>query len=119
MHIDVRTKIIKELLDEAASIANAKGKAYSGESDSLANFKRNAASLGLTKYQILTIYMNKHYDTIINAIKLNPELPVDNTEGMKGRIQDCINYLALLWTLIQEDTTEPKSLSKTVGKSKR
>lgn len=103
MNIDIRKHVIDELLQEASEIAFAKGKAYSGNTDSLDNFKRNAKILGLSKYQVLAIYMNKHLDSILNAIKESPEFPVDSTEGMKGRIQDAINYLSILWCLIQED----------------
>jgi hypothetical protein len=117
MHIDVRKDVIEELLSEAADIAYAKGKAYSGDEDSLANFKRNGKVIGLSKYQILAIYMNKHLDSIMNAIKEHPEFPVDNTEGMKGRIQDAINYLSILWCLIQEDIWNEKKNLNTVPTS--
>lgn len=103
MDIDTRTIVIGKLLDEAMDIAFHKGKAYSGSDDSLDNFKRNGRNLGLTKYQVLSVYMNKHLDTINNAIKDKPEFPEDGTEGMKGRIVDAINYLGILWALIQED----------------
>jgi hypothetical protein len=80
-----------------------KGTAYSGEQDANANFKRNAERLGMTKYQILAVYLNKHMDGINNAIKVSPQFPTENTEGMSGRIADAINYLAILYTLIKED----------------
>lgn len=112
MHIDERTKVVGELLNEAIETAYNKGKAYSGSEDSLDNFKRNAKNLGLTKYQVLSVYMNKHIDSINNAIKEHPDFPEDATEGMRGRIIDAINYLTILWSLIQEDLwTREKSLS--------
>lgn len=117
MNIDLRNEVIEDLLKEAASTAYAKGKAYSGEDDSLANFKRNAERLGATKYQILAIYLNKHLDSIMNAIKENPEFPVDSTEGMRGRIIDAVNYLTILWSLIQEDIWEKEKKQNTVQES--
>lgn len=106
LHIDVRFDVINNLLEEATSTAYAKGKAYSGSEDSLDNFKRNAKLLGLTKYQVLSVYLNKHMDSINSAIKASPTLPVDETEGMRGRIIDAVNYLTILWALIQEDLWE-------------
>jgi len=104
MTINERSKEINALLAGCLALLESKGRAYSGEEDANSNFKRNATLLGMTKYQILAVYMNKHLDSINNAIKYNPEMPDDETEGMKGRIQDAINYLSILYTLIVEDT---------------
>jgi len=103
MNINQRSNEINGLLAGCMALLTGKGKAYSGEEDANSNFKRNATLLGMTKYQVLAIYLNKHLDGINNAIKLNPEFPEDPTEGMKGRIMDAINYLAILHTLIVED----------------
>lgn len=92
---------------ERVAILAAKGHAYSGDADAFANFKRNAESLGLTKYQILLIYMRKHIDAITTAIKDNPNRPVDKSEGMVGRIDDAINYLDLLAGMLKEDDEQP------------
>lgn len=103
MNLKDRNKIIETLFKECLKTLIGKGTAYSGETDANANFKRNAEKLGMTKYQVLSIYMNKHMDGINNAIKFNPEFPEEKTEGMRGRILDAINYLAILLTLIEED----------------
>lgn len=108
MTITERSREINALLAQCLLLLECKGKAYSGEEDANSNFKRNATLLGMTKYQILAVYMNKHLDSINNAIKYNPDMPDDATEGMKGRIQDAINYLAILHTLILEDTQPSK-----------
>lgn len=103
MNLNDRNKLIEELFAECLTTLIGKGNAYSGDVDANANFKRNAERLGMTKYQILAVYMNKHMDGINNAIKVNPEFPEEKTEGMRGRILDAINYLAILLTLIKED----------------
>ena len=103
MNLKERQKLITTLFDECLKTLVGKGNAYSGNIDANSNFKRNGERLGLTKYQILSVYMNKHLDGINNAIKANPEFPDEKTEGMKGRILDAINYLAILHTLIKED----------------
>ena len=108
MNSDKRDKLIQVLLNECRKILLAKGQAYSGDVDANSNFKRNAERLGMTKYQILMVYMNKHFDGINNAIKVNPMYPQEKTEGMKSRIIDAINYLCILHTLTEEDKTNGK-----------
>ncbi len=80
-----------------------KGKAYAGTGDVFANFKRNAERVGVSKYQIWLVYFNKHIDSITNAIKQQPENPVDESEGLAGRIDDAKNYLDLLAGMLEED----------------
>ncbi len=106
MNLKTRNKLISGLLDECLKVLLTKGDAYSGDVDANSNFKRNAQHLGMTKYQVLSVYLNKHLDGINNAIKTNPEYPVETTEGMKGRILDAINYLSILYTLTEEDREE-------------
>lgn len=103
MTMSERSKLIDMLFAEIKALGEAKGAAYSGEEDSLSNFKRNAKLAGVSKYQIWLVYAMKHIDTIINAIKENPEKPVDKTEGLSGRIKDAIMYLAILEALLVED----------------
>ena len=103
MTITQRDKHTEDLFSECLSVLHGKGNAYSGEEDANSNFKRNAERLGATKYQVLMIYLNKHYDGIMNAVKFNPDYPVEKTEGMHGRIVDVINYLVILDSLLKED----------------
>ena len=103
MTVEKRLELVNSLHDEAIKIMIAKGNAYAGGQDSLANFKRNAERLGLSKYQIWGVYFNKHIDAINNAIKDNPEHPIDKTEGLEGRIIDAKNYLDILYCLLHED----------------
>jgi hypothetical protein len=103
MTIEKRMELVGELNKERMTTFELKGKAYAGEQDSLANFKRNAERLGLTKYQIWAVYFNKHIDSINNAIQQNPDAPVDNSEGIKSRIVDIHNYIDLLYCLLEED----------------
>lgn len=103
LNLEARNGLIDSLLGECLETLLTKGAAYSGDIDANSNFKRNAERLGMTKYQVLMVYMNKHFDGINNAIRANPEYPEEKTEGMKGRILDAINYLCILHTLIEED----------------
>ena len=98
-----RIEIAEGLFKDEHEMLLVKGKAYAGEGDSLANFKRNAERLGLTKYQIWAVYFNKHVDSINNAIQQNPNCPVDESEGLRGRIVDARTYLSILQCLLEED----------------
>ncbi len=93
----------------ATKMGDTKNKSYAGQGDTLANFKRNAEALGLTKYQIWLVYFNKHIDSVNNAIKDNPSNPVDASESLTGRIIDIIVYSAILYCLLYEDNENGKS----------
>lgn len=75
-----------------------KGADYSGDEDVLANFKRNAKRLGLTKEQVLGVYMNKHLDAIDTYIRDGNI----KSEPIEGRISDAIVYLLLLRAMVRE-----------------
>jgi len=103
MNIHERAEIANEVFKSCMSILNAKGLAYAGEDNISRNFKRNADALGLTKYQVWGVYAGKHWDSIVNAIKDNPNFPEEKTEGLGNRIIDLINYLVILKALEAED----------------
>ena len=107
MNFKDRLTISKELFNESLKLLYSKGKAYASDSDSLANFKRNAERLSLTKYQIWGVYFNKHIDAINNAIGRSPTRPVDESEGLRGRILDAITCLFILQCLLTEDALTP------------
>ena len=86
----------RQLFDDCLQILESKGKAYSGDDDAHANFKETADKIGNTPYQVWATYFGKHVDCIMRAIKANPDAPVDDTEGLRGRIIDAVNYLAIL-----------------------
>lgn len=106
-----RQDLTEKLFAKCIEMGNKKNKSYAGQGDTLANFKRNAEALGLTKYQIWLVYFNKHIDSINNAIKDNPELPVDASESIEGRVIDVIVYATILHALIHEDTENDKQLN--------
>lgn len=103
MTVDERTAVIDHLTACEHNMAELKGKAYSGDGDVLANFKRNAERLGLSRFQVWAVYFNKHIDAINNAIAQNPITPVDRSEGLGGRLLDARVYLGLLECLLNEE----------------
>jgi hypothetical protein len=100
MDIDKFEKVRKELIEDAFEISDEKGEDYRvGDRDALKNFKTVAERTGLRPTQVLGIYMMKHQDAISNYIKSGGQ---SESEPIKERIIDNINYLCLLWGLIKE-----------------
>jgi ABC-type antimicrobial peptide transport system permease subunit len=93
-------EIRKELFELACNTSKVKGNDYTrGSEDVLANFKNVANKLNLDPKQVLLVYMDKHQDAIANYIKSNGQ---SESEPIKMRIVDNINYLFLLYGLIEE-----------------
>jgi len=106
MKLKRRKEIFQEIMTECMELSEKKGKDYSGDTDSLSNFKLNAESLGITKYQTWAIYFKKGIDAILNSVKSNPERPQVESEPLRERIKDGIIYLVLLLCLLIEDAEE-------------
>lgn len=100
-----RKKSTEQIFKECFEVMESKGVDYASKEDSLANFKRNAIALGLTKYQIMMVYLNKHLDAINNAVKYHPDSPRTETvsESLRGRIIDAINYMTILVNMKEEE----------------
>jgi len=103
MIIDRQKEILDTLKAKEEEILFSKSKSYANGVDVLSNFKKNAEACGLTKFQVWLIYFHKHIDSILNAVKNSPQNPVDESEGLEGRIIDARNYLLLLLCLLHED----------------
>lgn len=97
-----RNQEIRELFQDCEKILTTKGLDYAGLEDANYNFKFVAERLGLEPTQILSTYLLKHVDRLVNTIKLNPENPQPYGESMRESIMDAINYLAILETLLGE-----------------
>lgn len=112
MTLKERSDIQESLFEECRSMMTSKGADYASPEDSLANFKRNAKRLGLTKYQVWAVYFGKHIDAIFNAIKKAPASAVEGTasEPLRGRIVDAMTYLAILEALMAEDQFEKEAV---------
>lgn len=90
--------IEKEILPECFTIMKSKGEAYSGTEDKLGNFKRCAALAGVPVEKIWFVYFIKHFDALSSYIRGE----YNDSEPIKGRIQDLINYLFLLGGILKE-----------------
>jgi hypothetical protein len=95
----------QKLLEKVFETLSSKGVEYQKDENILSNFETNAHDLGLTPFQIWSVYFTKHVKSIINAIKKNPQNPKDNnlSEDYEGRIVDAIAYLLLLNSLLKKN----------------
>lgn len=106
-------KEFKRLLESTyctlESLTDSKGKEYSHDADQLANFKRQAAELGVSPLMVLAVYLNKHLDAVKSFIKNGKEF----SEPIEGRIDDAILYLILLKALISDLRSQQSQSNKT------
>lgn len=97
-----RTEVTTKVFNKAQEIFGTKGEDYAGTVDVLSNFKSEALKLGLTPYQVLMVYKNKHETSILNAVKRSPERPARKGESIEESVMDSIVYNILLMCLLEE-----------------
>jgi len=100
-----RLEILQDRFAECEKIFQEKGESYAGtkDADALSNFKIIAELLNITPYQVQMVYFLKHVLSLINAVKANPNNPVDKSEGNEGRVTDIVNYAVLFECLTKEE----------------
>ncbi len=91
--------ITEEILPQCFEIMKTKGEAYSGIEDKLGNFKRCCKLSGTTIEQTWFTYFVKHFDALSSYVRGEYK----DSESIKGRIQDLINYLFLLSAILKEE----------------
>lgn len=91
--------IEKEMIPEGFSIMNSKGESYSGLEDKLGNFKRCAKLTGISPRVVLFIYLAKHWDALCAFMRGEYK----DSESIKSRVLDIINYMWLLAALLKEE----------------
>jgi hypothetical protein len=95
----------ESLAAERLAIVMAKRPEYTeGHIDVLNNFKVVAREVGLTPIQVWYVYFRKHVASISQFAK-NPTM--SQSEPIKGRICDAMNYLELLNALVIENESNP------------
>ena len=92
---------IDDLIAECITTLRVKGADYTiGSTDKLANFNRGADFFGARPAQVLGIYLWKHVTAIFNFIKSDGQA---ESEPIRGRIVDVINYMLLFWLMVSEE----------------
>lgn len=114
-------KLYIEMRTKEQDLLGMKRKEYTqGNEDVLLNFKQSAAFLGCDPKDVCVTYMMKHIQSIVLAVKENPDLKFvwenpDGTEGLAQRFSDARNYIVLLAGLIEDQKPEPKLQDPTLG----
>lgn len=101
------TQIIEETVGTIKQLSQLKGGEYAGDTDRLANFRRNGDNLGLTMEQVWAVYAGKHWDAVMQYVKdLGQGINRQRMEPVSGRVDDLIVYLMLFKAMLQERGTE-------------
>jgi len=93
---------MENLIKDCKKILEGKGRSYSSRDDELANFKDLAQLLCLSPEQVCLVYLTKHIYSIFSIVKGENY----DTEGLRSRIVDAINYLILLNALHEEKCSD-------------
>lgn len=105
MNSEAFARSIDELYERLRALTASKGEEYKRREDNqFANFERGAASLGLTREQVLMVYLSKHLDSITTYVKDRAAgQEKQYAEPISGRIDDAILYLLLLRGMATEN----------------
>ena len=93
----------QELLEHCRKIRDSKGIDYTDGEDRLSNFKTNAKRWCTNPRLVWAIYFGKHLDAIASHVHRGQV----ESEPIKDRIADAINYLILYWALINDSGPGP------------
>ena len=96
-------RIVEQTIEEIKKLGKLKGGEYAGDTDRLANFRRNGTQVGLPMETIWAIYYNKHHDSVMQFIKDQRDgKSRDRLEPIAGRVDDMITYLILFKCMLAE-----------------
>lgn len=96
-------RLINITVDSLYQLSRLKGGEYSGDSDILANFRRNGQALGLPMETIWAVYAAKHWDAVTQYIKdLQTGVTRERLEPIAGRLDDLILYCILFKAMLDE-----------------
>ena len=98
MELDIFLKEHEDLIAESVDLLKAKNKDYSTNGDPLAGFKKIAKDLNISPFQVWAVFASKHWSAL-TSFAANGKV---ESEPIKGRILDMINYCALLHLLIKD-----------------
>ena len=92
-------KVMEDMVEREKALREAGHKEYAHDGDnSFANFERIAEQVGVTREQVLVVFLLKHIDGIMAHIKGHRS----QREDITGRIGDARVYLALFQGMIED-----------------
>ena len=104
----IRDPQLYQVFKECVAILDTKGNDYTvgqADKDRLYNFRSAAKDAGVSIVQVWYVYFFKHLTSLQRFVK---EGRVES-EPIEGRINDLINYLALLRLIIMDQQKEHKN----------
>lgn len=96
----------EKFVDDQNELLNFKGQDYCGDGDRLANFRRQAAGLGLTPLQVWAVFFMKHVDALCNLARSG----VLHSEPPRSRFLDVANYAILGCALFEDEKKGDKEV---------
>jgi len=95
--------LVEDTVNNLKKLSELKGGEYAGDSDRLANFRRNGAALGLPMETIWAVYAAKHWDAVMQYIvDLRTGTNRERLESISGRLDDLIVYAVLMKAMVDE-----------------
>lgn len=99
MNLEVARQVDFALLEECMSVLQTKGVDYSaGSDDGIWNFRAIAEDIDIPIEKAWWVYFFKHLTAVRAFVKRRRV----ESEPIRGRIVDCINYLLLLNRILEE-----------------
>ncbi len=96
-------RLVDQTQDKINQLSVLKGGEYAGDTDRLANFRRNAAQTHVPMEVVWSIYYNKHHDAVMQYVQdIQDGVVRDRSEPLSGRVDDMIVYLILLKAILAE-----------------
>ena len=96
-------RLVNQTQDKINQLSALKGGEYAGDTDRLANFRRNAAQTHVPMEVVWSIYYNKHHDAVMQYVQdIQDGVVRDRAEPLSGRVDDMIVYLILLKAILAE-----------------
>jgi hypothetical protein len=100
---DTYDKLAARTWETIIELGKKKGGEYAGDTDRLANFRRNGERLDLPMEVIWGVYAAKHWDAIMQYIAdVRAGKTRQRMESLSGRCDDLIVYLILFKAMLAE-----------------
>ena len=103
MKSEVFNKHLQHMQAVTVDTLMQKAKEYATDGDRLHNFKVAAAIQGISPKAALAGMMAKHTVSVYDMIGTGEDYPLDLWEE---KIKDSVNYLFLLWAMVNEERAE-------------
>jgi len=96
-------KLVEQTVEQIETLSRLKGGEYAGDTDRLANFRRNAAALGLNLEDVWAVYAGKHWDAIQQYVRdVRTGKKRERLESIAGRADDLIVYCILFKAILED-----------------